>query len=100
MNKNGHESRKEEVALTVVGDVCLGLEVRESIAQHGAHFPFERVFEELPSPGIKFGNLEFVFPGDSDEAAKGSSQLWAHDHPINGLPEAQFDVMSVANNHI
>ena len=98
--KTTNNESKEEIILVAVGDVCLGLEVRKTIAEHGVLFPFEHVREQILRSDMRFGNLEVVFPGNSIEVSSRKSQIWAEDNAINSLCEAQFDVMSFANNHI
>ncbi|MBC2694874.1 MAG: CapA family protein [Desulfobacteraceae bacterium] len=93
-------SENSIIALNVVGDVCFGLGVRGSIVKYGNEFPFEKVVDELLYSNILFGNLEVVFPGNSARLAKRNADIWAHDNATESLSNAQFDIMSIANNHI
>jgi poly-gamma-glutamate synthesis protein (capsule biosynthesis protein) len=87
-----------QLSLIAVGDVCLSQNFEQKVAKKALTFPFELVQDKLLSADLRFGNLEFVFPGDaSTDCVK---QLWANNQLLDIFIDAKFDVMSCANNHI
>ena len=80
--------------LIFAGDMMLGRAVGSAASSRGDWaFPFRRVEARLRAADVAFGNLECV-------AAKGATtQFGADPRALNGLRDAGFDVISLANNH-
>lgn len=91
----------KEISLLFVGDIMLDRDVRESVTRN-ATGDFSFLFEKadfLKKADITFGNLE----GPVSDMGEDSGNVYSfrmHPSVIDGLKEAGFDVLSVANNHI
>ncbi len=101
-------SSSETITLLAVGDIMLGdlavsygIGVASKIEKCGPLFPFARCLEELRAGDILFGNLETVLSRfDSRHDPFDRVQLRGQPEAVQGLVAAQFDVVSLANNHI
>ena len=80
--------------LILAGDMMLGRGVGSAASSRGDWaFAFRRVEARLRAADVAFGNLECV-------AAKGATTPFSADpRALDGLREAGFDVVSLANNH-
>ncbi len=86
-----------EVTLAAVGDVSLARELNERMRTEGAGYPFELV-QPLMDADLLVGNLE----GALTAATVAWPKAYRFSTPpglTNGLQEAGFDVVSLANNH-
>lgn len=100
-------NRKESsVTLFAVGDIMLDRGVDKMVKENGGsnfRFPFFFVADYLKKADILFGNLESVISDKEGEKFKktGSVQVYFKAKPeaIEGLVYADFDIVSVANNH-
>ncbi len=81
-----------EVVLGFVGDVLVDRDHPGEVFGH--------VREVLAAPDILFGNLEGVFTDDPRPIPTTIVGGSAPAHNLDAFPEAGFDVMSLANNHI
>ena len=88
------------IRLVAVGDICLGLGVRDSIRQFGSDFPFVRCRQILQNADVVFGNLEMVLYEKETPLTKSRLDFKAPLHYGEGLKRAGFHVLSTANNHI
>ncbi len=88
------------VRLIAGGDVMLGRDVREAIVRHGPTFPFAKVQPLLEQADIRFANLECALPAPGEAFPESRCRMWAPWECALGLVNAQFDVLSLANNHI
>jgi poly-gamma-glutamate synthesis protein (capsule biosynthesis protein) len=87
--------RADTTTLLFVGDMMLGRHV-ERLARERQDwvFPFRRIVDRVRGATIAFGNLECI-------AAEGGAPTPFRADPrvLEGLRDAGFDVVSVANNH-
>ena len=90
----------KSITIAAVGDICLGMGVREKVETHGAGFVFRKVFEELKRSDLRIGNLEVVFPGSEETIKKGHGDIWAPDNAFPCITQAGFDILTLGNNHI
>jgi gamma-polyglutamate biosynthesis protein CapA len=98
----------ERVTLLAVGDmmfgdlgVTFGFGVASTIQEHGPLFPLARCLNELRTGDIRFGNLETVLSKfDMVHDPYEQIQLRGQPEAAQALAAAQFDVVSLANNHI
>ena len=90
------------ITLMTVGDVMLARRVGKMIAEHGATFPFCHVTATLSEGDACFANLESPLSrcGTLKRAAPGKPVFRGPIEAANGLREARFDIVSLANNHI
>lgn len=101
-------SSTETVTLLAVGDIMLGdvadsfgFGVASKIEKFGPLFPFARCLKVLQTGDILFGNLETVLSRfDNQHDHFDRVQLRGQPEAAQGLVAAQFDVVSLANNHI
>jgi poly-gamma-glutamate capsule biosynthesis protein CapA/YwtB (metallophosphatase superfamily) len=87
------------VSLIAVGDVMLARRVGEAIGQNGIDHPFTATADWLRAADLTFGNLEIPISGGGSRATDGIA-FRADPAVVDGLANAGFDVLSLANNHI
>ncbi len=86
------------VAVAVVGDIMLARSVEERMAAYGPLYPFQALAPLLQQADIAVGNLESVLALGGEPAAL-PYILRAHPSMAQGLQEAGFDLLNLANNH-
>jgi poly-gamma-glutamate capsule biosynthesis protein CapA/YwtB (metallophosphatase superfamily) len=91
-----------EVSLAIVGDVMLGRGVEEAVNREAGgdfKYPFRHVRSYLREADLAVGNLESPI---SDRGAPIDKKyvFRVPSEAADGLVDAGFDVLSVANNHI
>ncbi|MFH1894806.1 MAG: CapA family protein [Patescibacteria group bacterium] len=87
------------VQLIFVGDIMLDREVgAESEKQNDWRWPFLKIADELKEADIVFGNLEGPI-SDKGEKTDKISSFRMDPKTIEGLNHANFNVLSLANNH-
>ncbi len=86
------------VSLVAVGDVMLGRGVGHIIETNSPSYPFLRTMDLIREADVAFGNLES--PITSGGISQGAFSLRADPSVVEGLAEAGFDVVSLANNHV
>ncbi len=86
------------VSLVAVGDVMLGRGVGHMIDANGPSYPFLRTRDLIRRADVAFANLES--PITSRGVPQGAISLRADPSVAEGLAEAGFDIVSLANNHI
>ena len=97
-----HTADQHDFVLGFVGDIMLDRGAKNAIQNYGAgvySFPFVNARDELRRYDILFGNLE----GPISDKGKDQGSIYSfrmHPDAIEGLRDAGFDVLSVANNHI
>ena len=90
------------LTLGFVGDIMLDRGVKGAIQNYGSgdyRFPFLKARDELRQYDILFGNLE----GPISDKGNNQGSIYSfrmRPDAIEGLRDAGFDVLSVANNHI
>ena len=98
----------QSIKIALVGDICLGdhyfccgFGVNSVGDQHGSNYIFQHVAEELSKHDIVFGNLETVLSSFNLKNYKLSSiQMRGNSKAIEGLKNAGFSIVAIANNHI
>jgi poly-gamma-glutamate capsule biosynthesis protein CapA/YwtB (metallophosphatase superfamily) len=104
----GVRRERNPVRLVAVGDLMLGTSVKRLILEKGPAYPFRNYRELLGDADIAFGNLETPLSdrgtptaGKSKESLEKRTNYIFRAPPsaAEGLAEAGFDVVSVANNH-
>ena len=91
----------ETIKIILVGDIMLDRGVEYIIAKEGNNdfvFPFAKIAEYFQQADIVFGNLEGPI---SDKGTKVGSiySFRADPQAIEGLKYANFNILSLANNH-
>jgi poly-gamma-glutamate synthesis protein (capsule biosynthesis protein) len=88
----------EEVSLMAVGDVMLSRNVAKKMKAHGNDYPFLETAEYLKTGDIVFGNLET--PITSGREIQTGEMIFRADPGVEkALAEANFSILSLANNH-
>jgi gamma-polyglutamate biosynthesis protein CapA len=95
------------IKIYAVGDIMLGEQdlcenfgVKSVIRKNGVNFPFDAVSHIFNEGDIVFGNLECSIM-NSNRNYKGDNLFFcAEPGVVHGLKKANFNVISVANNHI
>ncbi len=90
-----------------VGDIALGDHpLCAGFGTHSRHrkrapsFPFEHVTKHFDRAEVLFGNLECTLSQTGMKAGDYNSiQMRGHEAYLDGLTQAGFDVMNLANNH-
>ncbi|MGE3600360.1 MAG: CapA family protein [Dehalococcoidia bacterium] len=88
-----------QVVLDAVGDIMLGRTVGRSITERGAGYPFEAVAPLLEGSDVRVGNLELPLTERGTPARKDYT-FRAPPSVTEGLIGADFDVLTLANNHM
>ena len=87
------------ISLVAVGDLMLGGSALSIIRQKGANYPFDACRTILQSADIAFGNLEAPFTKGGEPFDK-TFTFRVPPEFGQGVSQAGFDVLSLANNHI
>lgn len=87
-------------SIQAVGDIMLSRNVGSKIAKHGPDFPFALIKDVLAEKGILFGNLENPISSIGTPSPFVQSNFKADPICGEGLLRANFQVLSLANNHI
>lgn len=83
-----------------VGDISLSRAVAAAIQKRqDPSYPFARVRELLHSTDFNFGNLETPFSSSDSFTAANTLVFNAPKQNVTGLVDANFKVVSLANNH-
>lgn len=91
--------KNKEVTLIFVGDIMLSRSVGARIAKNNDPlFPFRFSRDFLHRGDITFGNLESVI-SDTGRNVGSAYSFRADPFVLDGLVDAGFDVVSIANNH-
>ncbi len=86
------------VSLVAVGDVMLGRGVGSLVAANSPFYPFSATRDLTSQADLAFGNLES--PITTRGFPQGGIALRSRPEVVEGLSQAGFDVLSLANNHI
>jgi hypothetical protein len=90
----------ETVNLAFVGDICLGLNIPDTVHKYGVDNLFDSVAPYLDQADIRVGNLEccLIDSTCSDSAQK--QRMAVSFDTAEVLSKARFDALNIANNHI
>ena len=95
------------LTIYAVGDVMLGEQplcynfgVKSVIKNKGVNYPFKGVKDIFKNGDIVFGNLEAPISNYTNKKGFDANFFRANPNVIKGLKNANFNVLSVANNHI
>ncbi len=102
LSKGGHRGVEEEfaVSLIAVGDVMIGGHVKEFTDQFGFGYPFEITRVILAGADLTFCNLEGPLSTKGIKEENKEFAFRTNPKAAEGLANAGFDVVSLANNHI
>lgn len=102
------ESEKEVVSerhptrftIVAVGDIMLARGVGGWIRRNSVNYPFEHTREIISGGDIAFGNLETTLATSGTKLPGKGIWFRAVPEAAQGLKNAGFDILSLANNHI
>ncbi|WP_163103342.1 CapA family protein [Peribacillus alkalitolerans] len=86
------------IRVTFVGDVMMDWSIKKSIQKHGADYPFKYVSPELKKSHFAVANLETAITTRNAIYPK-SYNFKSDPIAIKGLLNANFGLVSLANNH-
>lgn len=89
----------DDWTLVAGGDVMLSRYVRHVLEQNGMGFPYDDIRGIIQSADIAFANLENPV-GRGTPIPFSGFRFRAEPETLDGLKEAGFDVLSIANNHL
>ncbi|MGI6702584.1 MAG: CapA family protein [Clostridia bacterium] len=93
------QPQPQRLRLIAVGDMMLTRGVGTRIARSSVHAPFDGVRHILEMGDIVFGNLETTIASTGSQLPGKGIWFRADPEVTEGLKEAGFDVLSLANNH-
>ena len=90
--------------IAITGDIMTGRDITDQLNTRGVDYPFKDVEPELKKCAIIFGNLESPLVYEDKEAGlvkNGKKQvyLYSKGKAADGIKDAGFNIMSLANNH-
>lgn len=90
------------IKMLAVGDLGLIGQVSYNLKNNGITHPFVYVQDYLRDADVVFGNLEMPFSssGSSSLKAHQSNNFFHEDIVVDSLLNANFNLLSIANNHI
>jgi len=90
----------DTITLVLTGDIMTGRRVEHAINTYDdTYFPFHGIGEYTRRGDLTFGNLETTISTRGEEADK-LCTFRAHPKTLEGVRDAGFDVLTLANNHI
>lgn len=92
-------SESQTVQLAFVGDLLLGEYIQSYLDSEGASYPYQQALFHLTSADITAGNLEMPITKVDEPADNKTYVFKGAPEALNGLVDAGFDVVSLANNH-
>jgi len=94
------ESQPAGFTLVAVGDIMLARGVGGWIRRNSPDYPFEHTREIISEGDITFGNLETTLATTGTKLPGKGIWFRAVPEAAEGLKNAGFDILSLANNHI
>lgn len=87
------------IHLVFAGDLMMDWSVKKAMKENGVDYPFQYIRSELKDADYRIVNLETSV---TERNEKDTSQLFnfkAHEKDLEGVKNAGFDLVSLANNH-
>jgi poly-gamma-glutamate synthesis protein (capsule biosynthesis protein) len=99
MNSSG-AGESSEIVIVLTGDIMTARGVEAEIDEHNdIYYPFRGIGELTKRGDITFGNLETTI-SERGEPLNKAYTFRAGPETLQGVKDAGFDVLSLANNHI
>ncbi|MCG2677355.1 CapA family protein, partial [bacterium] len=93
-------TQQEEITLVAVGDIMLAHRLRPFIEEYGPSYPYKYTAHIFKDADISFANLESPLSTKGEPNPNKEYTFRANPKVAEGLKDAGFDVLSLANNHI
>jgi poly-gamma-glutamate synthesis protein (capsule biosynthesis protein) len=93
-------SQEEKITLVAVGDIMPAHRLEPFIEKYGPTYPYKDTLSILKEADIAFANLETPLSTKGVPVVNKEYTFRALPAAAEGLKEAGFDVLSLANNHI
>ncbi|QRG66649.1 CapA family protein [Brevibacillus choshinensis] len=91
-------AEESRIRIAFVGDIMLDKSVGNQIGLHGVDYPFQKTVDFLKQADLTIGNLE-TSVSTRGQAAKKEYTYRSKPQTLQGLVNAGFDVVNLANNH-
>lgn len=92
--------QQEEIVFVAVGDIMLAHRLRPFIEEYGLSYPYKYTTHIFKEADISFANLESPLSTKGEPVPDKEYTFRADPKVAEGLKDAGFDVLSLANNHI
>ncbi|WP_051556265.1 CapA family protein [Alkalihalobacterium bogoriense] len=86
------------ITITFAGDLMMSGSIADTVATYGVHHPFVYVKEEIQQSDFAVVNLETAITERTESYPK-SFHFKMPPHYVEGIKEAGFSLVSLANNH-
>ncbi|MBU4128599.1 CapA family protein [bacterium] len=93
-------AQEEEITLVAVGDIMLAHRLKPFIEEYGPSYPYKYTAHIFKDADISFANLESPLSTKGEPVPNKEYTFRANPKVAEGLKDAGFDVLSLANNHI
>lgn len=90
---------KEEITISIVGDILMDSSVRGQIDKNGVDFPWEHVKDYFQKDNITVGNLETSITTAGTKWEDKQFNFRSDPKNLKAMEEAGIEVVSLANNH-
>ena len=98
--RNNASAQPVEVSVVCVGDIMLAGNAAPIIEKYGVDYPFDSTREILQKADVAIGNLEMPISVTGESVPDKEYNFLGHPRIVNGLANAGFDVLTLANNHM
>jgi poly-gamma-glutamate capsule biosynthesis protein CapA/YwtB (metallophosphatase superfamily) len=92
-------TNEKSIKIAMVGDFDFHAETLVAMRKNGAAYLFENVKEELSNADLRIGNLETALVETAYSVLGPKAYLISELSAIEGIKDAGFDVITLANNH-
>ncbi len=93
-------TQEEKITFVAVGDIMLAHRLEPFIKKYGPSYPYKYTAHIFKEADISFANLESPLSTKGEPVPDKEYTFRANPKVAEGLKEAGFDVLSLANNHI
>lgn len=93
-------AKQDAIRIVYAGDALMDWSVKEAIKKNGPDFPFEFVKKEVSAADYAFVNLETSVTNQTEKDTNQIYNFKSDPISLQGLKNAGFDMVSIANNHV
>lgn len=94
-----NDSKSDTISILAVGDIMLSREVAARINKNNPDYPFDNTSKLTTNADLTIGNLESPFTYGKSDTNQNSMVFGAELKSVEGLKNAGFDGVNLANNH-
>ena len=96
----GEGTEKDEITISIAGDVLMDGVVRKQINKNGYNYPWEKVNKYFQESDLSIVNLETSITTRGKKWPNKQFNFRSHPKNLKYMKEAGVDVVTIANNHI